>query len=84
MAEKSKILLFGGTFNPIHHGHLIMAQEAVERLRFTEVIFIPSATPPHKTDVLSFAHRLKMTQLTACGIDFTQHQMLRAKNSLNF
>ena len=68
--DKKKILLFGGTFNPIHNGHLWMAQEAVERLSFEEVIFVPSATPPHKKDVLSFSHRLKMAQLATEGIDY--------------
>jgi nicotinate-nucleotide adenylyltransferase len=68
--DKKKILLYGGTFNPIHNGHLWMAQEAIERLSFNEVIFIPSATPPHKEDVLSFSHRLKMTQLATEGVDF--------------
>lgn len=70
MDKENNILLFGGTFNPIHNGHLIMAQEAVESLRFNEVIFIPSATPPHKKDVLSVYHRLKMTKLATEGIDY--------------
>jgi nicotinate-nucleotide adenylyltransferase len=65
MDKENRILLFGGTFNPIHNGHLIMAQEAVETLLFNQVIFIPSAIPPHKDDVLSVYHRLKMTRL-AC------------------
>lgn len=63
MEKQKKILLFGGTFNPIHNGHLIIAQEAVEALSFNEVIFIPSATPPHKKDVLNVYHRLNMTKL---------------------
>ena len=69
MDSSSRILLFGGTFNPIHIGHLVMAQEASERLQFNEIVFIPSATPPHKEDVLSFAHRLKMTQLSTNSTD---------------
>lgn len=70
MDKENRILLFGGTFNPIHNGHLIMAQEAVESLSFNEVIFIPSATPPHKKDVLSVYHRLKMTRLATEGVDY--------------
>jgi len=70
MAKQNKILLFGGTFNPIHNGHLIMAQEAVEAFGFDEVIFIPSATPPHKIDVLSVYHRLKMVKLATEGVDY--------------
>ncbi len=70
MEKKRKVLLFGGTFNPIHNGHLIIAQEAVEQLLFDEIIFIPSATPPHKKDVLSFCHRHKMTKLAVQDIDY--------------
>ena len=46
MAER--IVLFGGTFNPIHHGHLIVAGAVAEQLRLSRVVFIPSANPPHK------------------------------------
>lgn len=40
--------ILGGTFNPIHYGHLRMAQELADALSFDEVRFIPSANPPHK------------------------------------
>lgn len=60
---KNKILLYGGTFNPIHNGHIRMACETVERLSFDRVIFIPSAIPPHKKGDILFSHRLKMTKL---------------------
>lgn len=43
-----KIALYGGTFDPIHHGHLILAREAVEQLGLDRVVFIPAAQSPHK------------------------------------
>jgi nicotinate-nucleotide adenylyltransferase len=45
-----KIGIFGGTFDPIHHGHLILARDAVETLRLDSVIFIPAAVSPHKLE----------------------------------
>lgn len=46
MANKG---LFGGTFDPIHFGHLYIAQEALHRLRLDNILFMPSGNPPHKT-----------------------------------
>jgi len=79
MDVKYRVLLFGGTFNPIHNGHLVMAQEAIERLDFNEVIFIPSATPPHKGDTLSFSHRLKMVKLATEDIDYFKVSDIESK-----
>ncbi len=43
-----KIGIMGGTFNPIHHGHLVTAQEALDQFKLDRVIFIPTGDPPHK------------------------------------
>ncbi len=50
-ARKEKIGLFGGSFDPIHTGHLILAQAAANVAGLSRVIFIPTAVPPHKRDV---------------------------------
>jgi nicotinate-nucleotide adenylyltransferase len=44
-----KIGVYGGTFDPIHNGHLIMARDAVEKLGLDEIVFIPNAVPPHRS-----------------------------------
>jgi nicotinate-nucleotide adenylyltransferase len=58
-------LCFGGSFNPIHHGHLICARYVAEHAGFDRIILIPSGQPPHKTELTSMAaasHRLAMCQ----------------------
>ncbi|MCX5800552.1 MAG: nicotinate-nucleotide adenylyltransferase [Candidatus Eisenbacteria bacterium] len=67
-----KIGLFGGTFDPIHVGHLMIAEEARERLGLDRVIFVPSGISPHKNrlKISSPESRLEMTRL---GIDGNEH-----------
>ena len=62
---KRRIGFLGGTFDPIHLGHLILAQELLERFQLERVLFIPTATPPHKNDIsVSPAnHRFEMTRM---------------------
>lgn len=63
-----KIGVYGGTFNPIHFGHLRTAEEIWYRFKLKNVIFVPSASPPHKdTDLIDPLHRLKMTTLAITG-----------------
>jgi nicotinate-nucleotide adenylyltransferase len=64
--------LFGGTFNPVHFGHLRAAEELMTLLDLERVIFIPAASPPHKTErgMASFEHRLQMMQGAIAGNDF--------------
>ncbi|MBI5761913.1 MAG: nicotinate (nicotinamide) nucleotide adenylyltransferase [Planctomycetes bacterium] len=61
--------LFGGSFDPIHHGHLIVARSAAEQLGLARVVLIPSARPPHKLGrmVTDPAHRLAMVEAAIAG-----------------
>ena len=48
MNSKGRVGLFGGTFNPLHEAHLLVAHRAIEQFDLSEVVFIPSGIPPHK------------------------------------
>ncbi len=63
-----KIGISGGTFNPIHNGHLTVAKTVMEKMGLDEVVFIPSARPPHKNNgVIDAKIRLAMTKLAVIG-----------------
>ncbi|RJP29027.1 MAG: nicotinate-nucleotide adenylyltransferase [Candidatus Omnitrophota bacterium] len=64
-----KLGILGGTFNPIHVGHLIMAEEIREKLSFDHVIFVPTFLPPHKdsSDIASAGDRYKMVKMAIEG-----------------
>ncbi|HUU82619.1 MAG TPA: nicotinate-nucleotide adenylyltransferase [Phycisphaerae bacterium] len=77
-----RIALFGGSFDPIHLGHLIIARSVVERLDLDRIIFLPSATPPHKMAAVlaSPQHRAAMVRLAIADepiFDFSDYDLLR-------
>lgn len=61
----SKIGIIGGTFNPIHNGHILLALYCKEQIGLDKIIFIPTYTPPHKIsdDLASEADRLNMCRI---------------------
>lgn len=65
-----KIGIMGGTFNPIHNAHLMMAQAACEQFQLDEVWFMPLKKPPHKNEdeIVSEEHRCRMVQFAIDGI----------------
>ena len=66
----SKIGILGGTFDPIHNGHIELAVQVKKELKLTEVLIIPAAQPPHKSgECSSFADRFEMARLAFEGMD---------------
>ncbi len=66
-----KIGIFGGTFNPVHFGHLRVAEEVREQLGFGKILFIPSCNPPLKSGSLAPGRdRYEMTRLAIAGNPF--------------
>jgi nicotinate-nucleotide adenylyltransferase len=60
--------IFGGTFDPIHRAHLVVAAEAADSALLDQVLFIPAAHPPHKEAGTPYEHRYRMVEL-ACSVD---------------
>lgn len=66
-----RVGVIGGTFDPIHAGHLIMAEQARDQLGLEQVVFVPAGQPPHKVTVriTTAHHRLAMVQLAIADHD---------------
>ncbi len=60
-----RLCLFGGSFDPIHNGHLILAQYVLNNLDIPRILFMPAYTPPHKplSEGATFQQRYEMTRL---------------------
>ncbi len=73
--SEARILCYGGSFNPIHHGHLICARAAAEAAGYEQVLLVPSAQPPHRggeTDMATAKDRLTMCHLAVAHTPFFQ------------
>ena len=93
-----KVCLFGGTFDPPHIGHLLIAQTVCEVENFDKVLFIPAFSPPHKNGITSVDHRINMIKIAIKdnpkfeysdvdilrgGISYTIDSIIDIKNKLN-
>ena len=67
-----RIGIFGGTFDPIHIGHLILAEEAWFQLKLDRVYLVPAGEPPHKQNrhLAGVEHRIRMAQLATADSDY--------------
>lgn len=65
MLQYTNIAIFGGTFDPIHFGHLLVAEQVYNNYPIEEIFFMPAGNPPHKKTkkVTDSIHRLKMVDL---------------------
>lgn len=71
MGKKYKrIGVMGGSFDPIHNGHLVLAEQVRTRFQLEKVIFIPAGNPPHKEAVVRKEHRYNMTKLATEDNEF--------------
>lgn len=72
MSEKKKVGILGGTFDPVHIAHLILAESAWQQFELQTVLIMPSGEPPHKAErqISSAEHRIRMIQL---AIDDNKH-----------
>ncbi len=75
-----KIAIFGGTFDPIHCGHLTIAREAARAFSLTRVLFIPASHPPHKTSATwaPYEDRYRMVELACQGEPLFEPSRLEA------
>ncbi len=64
-----RLALYGGTFDPIHNGHLLLARDALESLKLDRIIFIPAALSPHKLATNPAPAQLRLQMLAAAIAD---------------
>ncbi len=81
--KKLKLGIMGGTFDPIHYGHLFLAEQAYHQLMLDKVLFVPAGTPPHKKakEYSTVADRVEMTRLAIAGNYHFELSLLEAERA---
>src|SRR5947199_664629 len=81
-----RLAIFGGTFDPIHNGHLAMAREATRRCALDRVLFIPAARPPHKSagSHAPYEDRVRMVELACEAEPRFEASRLEAGTALSY
>lgn len=79
-----KIGILGGTFDPPHMGHILLAQNAKEKCELDKIVLLPSANPPHKNADSPGEHRLNMTRLVARAYSFDMCDIEYKKESPSY
>lgn len=74
MPSKKKVALFGGSFDPVHRGHLFIAEKAVEACGLDHVIFVPCWKSPHKTgkEISDSKDRVAMLDIATEGVEWAE------------
>lgn len=85
----NRIGLLGGTFDPVHNGHLQLGEKVLEKYGLDKIIFIPAANPPHKNDALvcEVGHRLEMLKLAIRDyqrFELSEIEISRTRTSYTF
>jgi len=86
MSGAARIGIFGGSFDPIHTGHLILAQSAQSLLDLDRVYFLPTANPPHKMmdRLTEFAVRERMVSLAIDDNPLFELSRIEGKREISF
>jgi nicotinate-nucleotide adenylyltransferase len=78
---KKETAYFFGSFNPLHFGHVLLAQTAYYQLGLAKVVLVPTGQPPHRQGLLPIEHRLAMAKL-ACQTSPASHPFTLGRGCL--
>ncbi|NOQ45782.1 MAG: nicotinate (nicotinamide) nucleotide adenylyltransferase [Desulfobulbaceae bacterium] len=82
LVKRKKIGLFGGTFDPVHEGHISLAGQVMAQCRLDCILFIPASLPPHKTKpAASFVHRVAMLEAALAGCSDMSISLIESERS---